>query len=173
MARMIALLRGINLAKSHRVAMADLRELLEGMGYENVRTHLQSGNVILDSPDKAGDVERKMAKALEDRFGFAIPVMVRTAKQLEKVVAADPLGELATEPKLYLVAFCDGAPKLPDVDGGDERFVVRGQEIYMWCPNGFNDSRLRKAFTDKALGVTTTTRNWRTLTKLTDLAAAD
>jgi uncharacterized protein (DUF1697 family) len=172
-ARVVALLRGINLAKRHRVAMADLRELLDGMGYENVRTHLQSGNVILDSSEKAADVERTMAKALEDRFGFAIPVIVRTAKQLESIVEADPLGDLATEPKLYLVAFCDGTPKLPDVDAGDEQFVVKGREIFMWCPNGFNDSRLRKAFTDRALGVTATTRNWRTLTKLNDLAGAD
>jgi uncharacterized protein (DUF1697 family) len=170
---MIALLRGINLANRHRVAMADLRELLEDAGFENVKTHLQSGNVLLDSTDKPAAVEKAIETALGKRYDFEIRVIVRTAAQLKKVVEADPLGKVATDPKLYLVAFLDGKPKTPDpADIEPEQYVVKGSEIYLWCPNGFQDSKLRKALTDKKLGVTVTTRNWRTVTKLNDLAAS-
>jgi len=176
MPHQIVLLRGINLAAKRRVAMADLRELLEGAGYENVRTHLQSGNVVLSSDLPPGKLETALERSLRKRFGFDIAALVRTRAEIAKVVERDPLGSVANDGSRYLVTFL--AKKLPakahrELDSADvapEQVVVADREIYSWHPGGQQRSPLRKLLTDERLGVTSTNRNWNTVTKLLELA---
>jgi len=174
----VALLRGINLAGRRRVGMAQLRELLTEAGYEDVRTHLQSGNVVLRAPAGAERVQRDLAAAIEAQFGFAVPVIVRSAAQLATVIADEPFGETVTEPKLYQVSFLVGpAPadteqRLRGLAAGAERVTVRGNEIYTWHPDGIGRSKLATALGARAIGVVTTTRNFRTVRALAELAAA-
>ena len=173
----IVLLRGINLASKRRVAMGDLRELLEGAGYEDVRTHLQSGNVVLSSPLSPRRLETALEARLQKRFGFEIPVLVRTRAELKKVVERDPLGDVATNGSRYLVSFLSKplpaktARELEAAEIAPEQVVVAGREIYGWHPTGVQRSKLARLLGAERLGVTATTRNWNTVQKLLELAA--
>ena len=111
------MLRGINLGPNRRVPMAELRALLTDAGYEDVRTYVQSGNIVLRSSQPVARLERDVAGLLHDRFGFEVPVVGRTAAQLAKVVARNPLGDVADDPKRYQVSFLS-APLAPNVDPG-------------------------------------------------------
>jgi uncharacterized protein (DUF1697 family) len=173
----VALLRGINLVKRNRVAMADLRALLEAQGYGDVRTHLQSGNAVFSAPTRsAAALESVVEKAIGAELGLTIRVLVRTAAQMAKVVATDPLGARATDHARYMVVFLDRrlpASALSDVDPAayePEEFALVGRELYLWLPKGSHDSRLARAVTDKRLGVTGTMRNWNTVRRLAELA---
>jgi uncharacterized protein (DUF1697 family) len=179
MPRLVALLRGINLARTRRVAMADLRALLAAAGYADVRTHLQSGNVIVSTDRAPDEAARDLEARIAERFGFDVDVLVRTAEELADVVAANPLGEVATDGSRHFVAFLSGEPDAAAVaeiaarDFGSERFTARGREIYVWCPEGLRDCGVMKAIGDRRLAVATATvRNWNTVTKLLELAAA-
>jgi uncharacterized protein (DUF1697 family) len=177
MPRQIALLRGINVGKHRRIAMGDLRELLDGLGYEDVRTHLQSGNVLLSSRRSSGALERELAEALAERFAMDIPVIVRTRAQLADVVERNPLTHTADDPRRYLVTFLSAKPAatrvraLANLDFAPEQFVISGREIYAWHPDGLQRSRLAAALSDADLGVTGTSRNWNTVTKLLELVS--
>ena len=104
MAQHILLLRGINLASRNRIAMPELRAALTKAGFDDVRTYLQSGNVVLSSGTKADDVVRKVERLIAEEFGLDVPIVSRTRAQLAKVVAANPLERVAKNPKRYQVS---------------------------------------------------------------------
>jgi len=172
----IALLRGINLGARRRVAMADLRDLIETDGHSDVRTLLQSGNAVFVPATPPAQTASSLERAIARELGFEVRVLIRTRSELGKVVAANPLGDVATDPKKLIVTFLSAKPRkaaLSDVDRADyepERFELRGREIYSWHPGGTQPSKLTKNFADERLGVTTTARNWNTVTKLLELA---
>ena len=175
MATHVALLRGINLGSRNRIPMARLREVLAEAGYADCATHLQSGNVIVRSGDSAAKIGRSIEAAIETEWGFDVPVIMRTRAQLAKVVEADPFAGVADDPARYVVMFMPGKPgpgALQSIDAAafePERFELIGRELYAWLPEGQHDSKLMKAFA-KANGLTGTVRNWRTVTKLLELA---
>ena len=180
MARQIALLRGINVGGHKKVEMARLRELMETLGYRDVRTHVQSGNVVFTGPDRSpAQVARRLEGELAATFGFEVSVMVRSREELAAVVAANPLRDVATDPAKHLVLFLAAAldaERVAGVEPADfapEAFHVAegGREIHLWAPDGLRDSRLVKALSEKRLGLAATARNWRTVEKL--LAIAD
>jgi uncharacterized protein (DUF1697 family) len=175
MTRYAVLLRGINLGRSRRVAMADLRELLTAEGYGNVRTLLQSGNVVLDTDRSATALTGALEAALERRFGFPVDVLVRSRDELLGVLAADPLGEVADDGAKYQVVFLAGPADrtlraaLDSDDAGDDRYVLGDRELYLWCPNGIQGSPLMAALGKLRGGPPATTRNWNTVRKLAAL----
>jgi uncharacterized protein (DUF1697 family) len=177
--RHIVLLRGINVGGHRRVAMADLRALLTSLGYDGVRTHLQSGNVVLSSRATPDRVKRTIEQGLAAELGVDAEVFVRTRDELAEVIARDPLGDVADNPSRYLVSFLSEQPAAAAVrmaqaaEVGPERFVAIGREIYAWHPDGVHSSKLAKVLSEKRLGVTATARNWNTVTKLLELADAD
>jgi uncharacterized protein (DUF1697 family) len=157
--------------------MAELRTVVGELGYADVRTHLQSGNVLLDvGVDSTEEVAGRVSAELSERFGFDIPVIARTADEIADVVAADLLGEVATDPTRYVVTFLDEAPdprdveKVPLKDYAPEQFAVRGREIYQWYPGGQQDSALVKALAKAGVTSAGTARNWRTVTRLAEMA---
>jgi uncharacterized protein (DUF1697 family) len=176
MARYIVLLRGINIGPRNRIAMGELREALEEAGFEDVRTHLQSGNVVLGSSAKPESVARKSEKVIKERFGLEIPVVVRSRADLAKVVKRDPLGEVATEPKRYQVSFLSAKlsakvlRELEAVAAPQERVLAIDREVYAWHPKGVARSKLWAKLAGKGLGVTATARNWATVEALLELA---
>lgn len=178
-ARHVAFLRGINLGAKRRVPMARLRATLEEAGYEDVRTLLQSGNVVLTSAATPATLERELAATLRSAFGLDVAVVVRTRDELAGVIARDPFAGEADDPTRYQVSFLSAEPsparveELEGVDAGHERVAVRGREIYAWHPDGIGRSKLARLITDRRLGVEVTARNWRTVTKLLELANAD
>jgi uncharacterized protein (DUF1697 family) len=175
-ARHIALLRGINLGARNRVSMPDLRELLGKLGYEGVRTLLQSGNVVVTSSKKPGGVARELEAAVAKEFGVESKVIVRTRAELAYVVKRNPFEKVAKDPKLFQVSFLSAEPKaavikeLLAADVAPEQVACSGREVYAWHPDGIQRSPLAKLLTDKRLGVTATARNWNTVTKLLELA---
>ena len=175
MTRQILLLRGVNIGPRNRVPMAELRAALEEAGFEDVKTYLQSGNVVLSSKAKPEQTARKVADVIQERFGLEIAVVARTGAQLGRVVARNPLGDVATDPKRYQVSFLDGPlpaaskRKLEQARIESERFVVHGREIYAWHPAGVARSKLWAALAAPGLGVTATARNWTTVAKLLEL----
>ena len=176
MAVHIVLLRGINIGARNRIAMPALREALEEAGFEDVRTYVQSGNVVLESAAKPESVQRKVEQLIAKEFGLEIAVVVRTKAQLAAVARKNPLGKVAKSPKLYQVTFL--AKKLPakavrtleDAATEDEQFVVAGREVYAWHPDGAARSKLWSKLAGKSLGVTATSRNWTTVEALLELA---
>ena len=179
MSVVVALLRGINLGPKRRVAMADLRALLEEAGFENVRTHLQSGNVVLETDAAPDEAARTIEARIAERYGFGVDVIVRTAPELADVAANSPFEDIATDGARHFVVFLPQEPDaaalaaLAGEDFEPDRYAARGREIYAWCPNGMRDSHLMRALADPRLAPTGTVRNWNTVTKLLALARPD
>jgi uncharacterized protein (DUF1697 family) len=173
--RQIAFLRGINLGSRNRIAMPDLRELLTERGYEDVRTHLQSGNVLLTTTTTPARLQRELERQIAERFGVEVDVVVRTRNELAAVVKRDPLGDVAKNRSRYLVHFLSAKPsaravrELSEADVSPEQFVVSGRELYAWHPEGVHRSKLNPLI-ERRLGVTATARNWNTVERLLELA---
>lgn len=175
--RQIVLLRGINLGSRNRVAMPTLRKLLADAGFEDVRTYVQSGNVVLTSELKPDALARQCERLIADELGLRIDVVVRTRAELASVVRRNPLGKVADDPKRYQVTFLAGKPprKLVDelaaVAEPPERFEAHGRELYAWHPAGVARSKLWAKLGGRNLGITATSRNWTTVEKLLELAS--
>jgi len=173
----IALLRGINIRSVRRVSMAALRDLLTDRGYEDVRTHLQSGNIVLTSGKAPARLERELERHIAEGLRLETEVFVRTRDELADVVERNPLGDVADDPSRYVVRFLSAKPnarvtrELAAAEVAPERLVVSGREIYCWQPGGSQRSKLGPLLAEERLGVRATARNWRTVTKL--LAMAD
>jgi uncharacterized protein (DUF1697 family) len=156
--------------------MPALREALGGAGFDNVRTYLQSGNVVLSSSATPAELTREGRAVIADRFGLDVEVIVRTRRQLAQVVKRNPLGKVADNPKRYQVSFLakppDGAivERLSELRADREGFVHIGREFYAWHPEGVARSKLWNALAGPKLGVPATTRNWTTVTELLAMA---
>jgi uncharacterized protein (DUF1697 family) len=178
MTECIALLRGINVGKAKHIAMADLRELVAGLGHANVRTVLNSGNVLFGAArGDAGRLAAAIEAAIAARCGFASRVVVVTAADLAAIVRENPLLGVATNPSRLLVAFVakpaalDAAGPLLREAWAPDALAVGSRAAYLWCPDGVTGSRLAQAF-GRQLGEAATTRNWSTVLKLQAAAAA-
>jgi uncharacterized protein (DUF1697 family) len=149
--------------------MARLRALLEELGYRDVRTYVNSGNVVFTGPRRS---ERHLEAAIEKTFGFEVPVVLRSRDELADVVQAHPLRDVAHDPAKHLVVFCaaEAATELDPADFAPETFQIRGREVYLWAPGGLGTSELAKRLATKSLGGKSTARNWRTVEKLLALA---
>ena len=177
MAQQIALLRGINIGANRRIAMAELREHLANAGYGEVRTYLQSGNVLLLSDSAPDELARELEAHIASRFALDVPVVVRTRDELADVVARDPFGAVATDLRRYQVSFLTSDPgagmveRIKAAAGPGEAVAASGREIFAWHPAGINRSPLAMALADRKLGVVATARNWNTVTSLLELAS--
>ena len=174
--RQVALLRGINVGKAKRVAMADLRALIEELGYSDVRTLLNSGNVVFTAPGvKPGDAAARIEEALPKRTGVSSRITVLTAEELAAVVDENPLLDVATDPtRLFVSVLNDKTDRrklepLLKQDWAPEVLALGPRVAFIWCPEGLLASKVPEAV-GKALGNAVTTRNWATLTKLHALA---
>ncbi|HEY1688011.1 MAG TPA: DUF1697 domain-containing protein [Solirubrobacteraceae bacterium] len=173
---LLALLRGINVG-GVQIAMADLRELMQGLGYENVRTHLRSGNVIFEANREAPD---KAASRIEDAIGeqlkLKVPVLVRTAAELAAVVELNPLAAHVDNESRYVVMFLSkpidpkALAELDEASYAPDRYAAGEREVYVWAPNGVSETKLSWSFWERRLGVTATGRNWKTVTRLLAMA---
>jgi uncharacterized protein (DUF1697 family) len=170
MARLVALLRGINLGSKRRVPMADLRALTAELGYEDVRTVLQSGNIIFTGAK--AKARATLEAGLQNRYGFKVDVVLRTMDELHAVVEDEPFGDEATDLTRYFVVFLPSTPNaaaltaLAQKDFAPDRFKPGGRELYAWCPQGMQNSGLMRALGKPGLAGTATVRNMSTVRKL-------
>ncbi len=170
MATTVALLRGVNVA-GRTLPMAELRELMESLGFEHVHTYIQSGNVLFSA--KKRPTPAVLAAAIERRFGLDVDVMLRSASELERTIERNPfadadrsklhVGFMARKPAAANVAALDGDSFLP------EEFALVGTELYLHLPGGMARTKLPD-YVLRRIKVPTTIRNWNTVTKLAELA---
>ena len=156
--------------------MPALRELFTSAGFEDVRTYVQSGNIVLSSDASPAQLARDSERFLADQLGVSVAVIVRTRDELAEVVRRNPLREVAVNPKRYQVSFLSAEPaselieKCAAIAAPQERVIGIGREIYAWHPEGVARSRLWAHLAGQGLGVTATARNWTTVTTLLALA---
>jgi uncharacterized protein (DUF1697 family) len=172
--RVAALLRGINIGRSKRIAMPELRAIVEELGHTDVETYLQSGNVVFaPKPRSPKDLAASLGAAVAEATGHDVAVVTRTGAELRKVVASNPYP--VDDPTRVVVAFLAAAVDLDDLALGDlatyrpDELTIVGREIYVSVPNGQGRSKLMKALTESRLPAALTVRNWRTVTALAEL----
>jgi uncharacterized protein (DUF1697 family) len=169
----LALLRGINVGGKNKLPMKDLAAIFVAAGCKDVRTHIQSGNVIFGAPARAlARLPGLVAAKIEEQFGYRVPVVLRTAAEIRETMASNPfLAEGSPEDMLHVLFLADRPDPsailgLDPDRGAPDSFVVRGNEIYLRLPNGVARSKLTNAYFDSKLETISTGRNWRTLTVL-------
>ena len=177
MTRCIALLRGINVGRAKRIAMADLRELVASLGYTDVATLLNSGNLVFRAQrPEPGVVAARMEAAIEERFGFSAAVIALTARELDAIIAENPLLHVVDDPARHLVAFVASAAALEQAEPllaqpwAPDALAVGRRAAYLWCADGILASKLAQAYA-RAAGDAATTRNWTTVLRLQTLAS--
>jgi uncharacterized protein (DUF1697 family) len=170
--RYAVLLRGVNLGPRNRLKMADFRAALSTAGFDDVRTLLQSGNAAVAHPGSVSAVEKAVREALAE-LGLDVEVIVRTASAMRKVVADDPLGDVASDPKRHFVVFCSQPldPGLLPEANPPELLVARRREVHVWAPLGVRAGTVMNALGRRPPAPVTTFRNWSTVTKLAELLA--
>ena len=176
MARYVAFLRGINLGSTKKVSMPRLRELAEGLGYSDVVTYINSGNLVLTATDPAATIEQRLTGAIAEELGLKVDVAVRTPARLATIVAENPFPD--GDPTYVTVAFLTKAApteakrRVDETAAEHEPFVFSGQEVYVHYTKGQGRSKLAAKFSD-IIGVSATVRNLRTVTKVLELAQRD
>jgi uncharacterized protein (DUF1697 family) len=175
--RYISILRGINVGGNRKIPMADLKSLFGKIGFANVQTYIQSGNVIFDSEETdIRSQEVKIQKIITETFGFDVPVIVRTSGEWAESIANNPFWKEkdADIDRLHLTFLKD----LPDPEKLErintfafppDKFEIIGKDVFVFCSAGYSDSKLTNQFFESKLGIRATTRNWKTVIKLQDM----
>ncbi len=174
--RYIALLRGINVGGNTMIKMSELRESFETLGFENVVTYINSGNLAFDSKKTSEEkLVAKIEKAIEKDIGKTIPVMVREQADIERILAANPFdGKFESHKEMHVLFMRATMPaekkkQLIDLSNDNEQFAVVGREIFALLKLGVANSLLGKGYIEKKLKIPITARNWRTVEKLAEL----
>jgi uncharacterized protein (DUF1697 family) len=175
----VALLRGVNLG-GRRLPMKDLAAMFRDAGCGDVRTYIQSGNVVFEArPALARQVPALVSEAITDRFGFEAPIVTRTAAEMEDVASHNPFLKAGADPKTLHVVFLQDRPskaRVAELDPGrspPDEFAVQGREVYLHCPNGVGSSKLTMPYFDSKLQTIATARNWNTVLKLVEMSHGD
>jgi uncharacterized protein (DUF1697 family) len=172
----VAMLRGVNVG-GNPLKMEWLRGACEEMGLRNVRTYLQSGNIVLASPLGAVNLATSLKRKIDKQTRLPVPVIVRSAKEMADIVAQNPfLKQKGLDATKLHVTFLADAPKQPDIArldrfaGTRDAYQLAKREIFLYCPINYGETKLSNTAIEKALGVSATTRNWNTVTTLAEMA---
>ena len=176
----VALLRGINVGGRRKLLMRDLAAIFVAAGCMSVRTYIQSGNVVFQAaPALTDGLSRRIAAAIAETHGLQVPVVIRTAADLDRVVSGNPFLAAGTDPAKLHVGFLAETPDPASVARLDpnrsppDAFEVRGDEVYLHFPDGVARSKLDNAYFDRTLNTVCTIRNWRTVRRLHEMASGD
>ena len=175
----VAMLRGINVTGTKPMKMEALRASFEALGFTNVRTYVQSGNVVFTAKDRTtAPLAPKIVARIKRDFTYDVPVLVLGAAELARVVTENPfVAQKGVDPTRLYVTFLDGAPaaagleKMRTASSGKDEFHCLGTSIYLHCPVSYGNSKLNNNAFERALRVGATTRNWKTVTTLAAMAA--
>jgi uncharacterized protein (DUF1697 family) len=179
MSTYLSFLRGVNMTGHNKINMTDLASLYKDMGFTDAETYIQSGNVIFGCNIEAhvSDIASSVEKAILERFGYKIPVMIRTFVDLRKIISFNPyLSEEKFDPSKMAVIFLHDnlmesqIQKVADVNYPPDKFKIIGNEIYTFCPDGFGKTRLYTNFFENRMKVTGTARNWKTIMTIYKIA---
>ncbi|TRZ43187.1 DUF1697 domain-containing protein [Robertkochia solimangrovi] len=176
----IALLRGINVSGHNIIKMADLRNMFEGLGFSDITTYVQSGNVVFSAAqENSREIENSIESKINDVYGYEVPVMILTKDHLNESITDNPfLEDAQMEEKFFHITFLSGTastenlPEILEKCQPGEALELKDDKIYLYCPNGYGRTKLNNNFLEKKLGCKATTRNWKTVNKLSELAAS-
>jgi len=167
----IVLLRGINVSGKNKIPMADLRDLLNSLQFQNVQTYIQSGNIILESDKSKTAIGEIIKEGILSKFGFDIPIIVRTTPEWQKAIENYPFS-LENE-KIVAFTFLDRKSEIKEIEInniGEDQYKINGDVVYLSCPSTFAKTKISNNLLEKKLQVIATTRNLRTTLKLLELA---
>lgn len=178
MERKIAILRGINVGGKRKILMADLKELMGSLGYQNIQTYIQSGNLIfeLDKKIESNEIAENIENAIEKNFNLEVPVIVLSAEEIENAVANNPFYKADADINKLHLTFLNEVPdkeKLAFVESFDhspDQFKIIGKNAFIYCEDSYHKSKLTNDLFEKKLKVKATTRNWKTVLKLWELS---
>ena len=174
----ISFLRSVNITGHNLIKMTELSELIKKMGFRDVKTYIQSGNIIFSDPDNStsSELSGNIEKAILGRFSLKIHVMTRTTRELDELFSNNPyLKEPNFDSSKSAVLFLHEKPtntqiqKVKDISYPPDRFQIIGKEIFIYCPNGFGRTKIYTNFFEKKMGVIGTARNWKTVTTVLNL----
>lgn len=175
----ISILRGINVSGQKKIRMADLKTLYEKSGFKEVLTYIQSGNVIFKNDKKTsiGELVKKIEQAIIKQYGFEVPVIIRTAEEMNKIFTTNPFIKtkgfnieklhvtfLAQQPEPLAIKITEGFDFSPD------KFIICGTEVFLHIPESYGETKLSNKFFESKLKGSATTRNWKTVTALTEMS---
>ena len=175
----ISILRGINVSGQKKIRMEDLKALYEGLDFGKVTTYIQSGNVIFKTGLNLSisRLSEKIEKAIEEKYHFHVPVIIRTADEMHQILSSNPfLNEEGINREKLHVTFLEEEPQptqvsaIIEADFSPDGFRIIGKEVYLYCPGGYGNTKLSNTFFEKKLCTKATTRNWKTVGKLANLA---
>lgn len=175
----ISILRGINVSGQKKILMKDLKGLYAGLGFKDVTTYIQSGNIIFKADKKYSDwkLSKMIESAIHQKYHFTVPVIIRSIEELEKVLNSNPFFKSASaEIESLYVTFLEDFPEKKHSEEtinfptSHDKFIISGKEIFLYVPSGYGETKLSNSFFEKKLHVTATTRNWKTVNKLAELA---
>jgi uncharacterized protein (DUF1697 family) len=173
----VALLRGINVGGHKKILMADLKAHLEELGWEGIQTYIQSGNIIFRwIDDNPGQIAQAIKQKLQDKYGFEVPTLVLDAGKLMNIINNNPfIRDPETAHERLFVTFLLSAPrsdlarKLRELEQTNEQFVLDGEIIFLYYPDGYGSAMVNNNTFEKTLQVEATTRNWKTISKLYEM----
>jgi uncharacterized protein (DUF1697 family) len=175
----ISILRGINVSGQKLIRMTDLEKLYEGLGFSDIITYIQSGNVIFRTGIiySARELSAIIEEVIQQKYGFNVPVIIRTLEEMKAIIESNPFqkGSGNIPEKLY-ITFLDEKPQFTNIekinhfDYLPDKFIIIEREVYLDCAGGYGTTRLSNTFFENKLKVKATTRNWNTVNKLVELA---
>ncbi len=172
----IAILRGINVGGKRIILMADLKTLCEKLGLENVKTYIQSGNLIFSSGSVNTDLERKLEMAITDKYGFDVPAIVRDLEEIKSSIDKNPFFDGDADMDRLHLTFLKEKPNPENAeitttyDYAPDKFKIDGRDVFIYCAGKYHESKLTNGFFEKKLNTVATTRNWKTVLKLYELS---
>lgn len=171
----ISILRGINVSGHRIIKMDDLKKMCaDDLHFSNIKTYIQSGNIVFQSPlNKTDTISEKIKTEIQKKFGFDVPVLTLTSDELEKIIDRNPfLKDKSKDPSFFHITFLSEKPTAENVEliGQTEfqpdEYNIIDKAVYLYCPNGYSNSKLTNSFLESKLKVTATTRNWKTTNEL-------
>lgn len=180
MTRYISILRGINVGGKRKILMADLRQLFKKLGFSNTTSYIQSGNIIFDYEKnvEVKELEDKIQEAIFKAYGFEVPVIIRSVNEIEHSISNNPFLNSNEIERLHLT-FLKETPdtinleQINEYNFPSDDFNIMGKNVFIYCSEKYSDSKLTNTFFEKKLKVTATTRNWKTVNKLFEIATKE
>ena len=176
MQKYISLLRGINVSGQKKIKMTELKELYESLNFTKVTTYIQSGNIVFCSSEKdVKKIQNLIEQKIEDEYKFLVPVSIITQQKLKSIISKNPFDPNKIDLSKLAVTFLDSTPNktliknLDKFKGDQEEFIISGDVIYLYCPDGFGRTKLTNNLFENKLKVSATSRNWKTTNKLFEM----
>ncbi len=166
----IVILRGINVSGKNKLSMKDLKEILENLDYKEVKTYIQSGNVVLKTEEIGSELAANLKEAVKKEFNYDVPILVRTVNEWKEAIEKNPYKDVLEKQQYF--TFLSDVPTQTniEVNAKDDEFEIINDVVYVNAAGGYGKTKLSNVFFEKKLGVTATTRNLKTTLKLLELA---